>query len=554
MATTKAILAAQSDQTVDALVAQNSISLKDAAATNALTIDWAQPAAPRTVNFTDPGGNDSVVYLNATQTINNKTFGPGTTMPDQPQYAHLAGQAGGQTLQGGTGSSETLDLESTANASKGTVRIKDNLVMFANKNITLSGTGSITIANTGDINGLPNTPPLSTSATSKTYVDSQIAASVASGVTFREVILSVNQLDSTNNGLAQAGAFFLLAVAISGDTFILKDNSNTETWTFAAGSGAFQPAVGATASDSMTNLVSRINTDSVFWSAVLETGLQSINASGQVVIVYKKVPSATVNDRVYGVIAGSNGKIVNYGAASDYRSSTAIDIPASDPVSANFGFGRVTAGLMPSEAHLVRDDDTIYTWDADTTTWLQLSKFILATSGAGGATVGQATYDSNKGLAVSTGIVEVKNDNSTIQFNGSGQLIAGVATPKWLKFNKTFTDLSTAATTNNIEVYSLPAAGVIHAVKVKHSTLFSGGAISDYKVSVGITGNLTKYAPDFDVDTAVSATNFLISDVVGSEDHGSVTSIRLAATSAGANLNAATQGSVDVWILTSVAI
>jgi len=44
------------------------------------------------------------------------------------QFAVLAGRSGGQTLQGGTGSGQSLTLESTSNASKGTVITKDNFV------------------------------------------------------------------------------------------------------------------------------------------------------------------------------------------------------------------------------------------------------------------------------------------------------------------------------------------------------------------------------------------------------------------------------------------
>lgn len=51
---------------------------------------------------------------------------------DHTQYVLLAGRAGGQTIQGGTAASNTLVLESTANATKGTIQFKDNLVPFTN--------------------------------------------------------------------------------------------------------------------------------------------------------------------------------------------------------------------------------------------------------------------------------------------------------------------------------------------------------------------------------------------------------------------------------------
>lgn len=124
-------------------------------------------------------------------------------------------------------------------------------------------------------------------------------------------------------------------------------------------------------------------------------------------------------------------------------------------------------------------------------------------------------------------------------------------TPVWVKVTKTFGNLSAAALTNDIEVLSLAAKGVIHAVKIKHSAAFTGGAIAAYTVSVGIVGNLTKYAPAFDVFQAPGSTVMQISNLIGTENQGAATSIRLAATSTGANLNAATSGSVDIWILVS---
>lgn len=57
-----------------------------------------------------------------------------STNPDagHTQFVLLAGRSGGQTVQGGTAASETLVLESTAHATKGTVQTKDNFVAFTN--------------------------------------------------------------------------------------------------------------------------------------------------------------------------------------------------------------------------------------------------------------------------------------------------------------------------------------------------------------------------------------------------------------------------------------
>jgi hypothetical protein len=125
--------------------------------------------------------------------------------------------------------------------------------------------------------------------------------------------------------------------------------------------------------------------------------------------------------------------------------------------------------------------------------------------------------------------------------------------PVWVKITKTFTDFSAAALTSSINGYVLPAGGILHAVKVKHSASFTGGSISAYTVSVGISGNETKYAPVFDVFQATSATAYLLGSTLGGESHTATTNIVFQATSTGGNLDQASQGSVDIWLLVSVA-
>jgi len=136
---------------------------------------------------------------------------------------------------------------------------------------------------------------------------------------------------------------------------------------------------------------------------------------------------------------------------------------------------------------------------------------------------------------------------------GTG-IIFPVTIPAWTKYTVAYSALATAGLTNDIELFSLPAGGIIHGIKVKHSVLFSGPSITDYKISIGITGNLTKYTPAFDVDTAVTATNYQLSSTLQGESHTATTSVRISAVSTGANLSAANQGLVDVWVYSSVAV
>ena len=66
------------------------------------------------------------------------------------------------------------------------------------------------------------------------------------------------------------------------------------------------------------------------------------------------------------------------------------------------------------------------------------------------------------------------------------------------------TAFSAAATTEDIELYALPAGVSILAVKVKSTTAFSGGTSSAYTLSVGIVGTLAKYHSAYDVFAAVA--------------------------------------------------
>lgn len=130
-----------------------------------------------------------------------------------------------------------------------------------------------------------------------------------------------------------------------------------------------------------------------------------------------------------------------------------------------------------------------------------------------------------------------------------------IGVPQWVKVTKTYTDLSTAATTNDIEVYSLPAKSTIHAGVLKTTTAFSGGGLSSYSFSVGTAPGFTDLITGpYSGTAAVSNTNFervagaLLPNFI--KNFGSATSIRLSA-SCDVNLNGATAGSVDLYLLVS---
>jgi hypothetical protein len=138
-------------------------------------------------------------------------------------------------------------------------------------------------------------------------------------------------------------------------------------------------------------------------------------------------------------------------------------------------------------------------------------------------------------------------------FPCNSQNVNPSSVPQWFRRTLKAVDLSAAATSNNVRLMSLPKGGVVHGVKIKHSQAFSGGAIASYTLSVGVTGNNTKYASAFDVKQAPSATAFQMTSDFGSESHDLAVDLTVSAVSTGANLSVSTSGVVDVWVLMSVA-
>jgi hypothetical protein len=123
--------------------------------------------------------------------------------------------------------------------------------------------------------------------------------------------------------------------------------------------------------------------------------------------------------------------------------------------------------------------------------------------------------------------------------------------PTWILFTVTHTQLQAAALANDIELWSMPARGCIHHVMFEPTIIFAGTGITDYKIGLGINGNLSKYHSFIDEDTAVSATNFDSAGLFSAESTSGVTSVRVAAMSLGANLNQSTSGALNIAILAS---
>lgn len=144
---------------------------------------------------------------------------------------------------------------------------------------------------------------------------------------------------------------------------------------------------------------------------------------------------------------------------------------------------------------------------------------------------------------------------------GNPTISASTAQSGWVKVSTPYSSFSAASTTNDIEVYSLPAGGWIQAAVFKHSTAFAGTGIATLTLDLGITGSLTRYAFSYNGMAAVSGTTFYgptgsggtgtITNVPDIRTFSAATSVRVKATSAGANLDQLTAGVIDVYLLVS---
>lgn len=242
-------------------------------------------------------------------------------------------------------------------------------------------------------------------ATTKAYVDQQ----VTQGRVWREAVLHATQLDNTD-GINAAVALVLQNQAVDDDRVVLTDGSTTRTYYFGTGTGDVSVTIGGTVAESMQNLASAIEGDgSSIWGAVFTTDLDGIDSDGVVVII-EDANSGTAPE-IYGTNWDAGDcQIVDFGGEYDYTKKTLENIPSSDPASTNFGFRRTQANLVDGETHVSLEDDVLRTWDDSGNVWQTTSgagSIPDATSASGGGVKGKVTFDSDKGLSVTSGIAEV---------------------------------------------------------------------------------------------------------------------------------------------------
>jgi hypothetical protein len=124
------------------------------------------------------------------------------------------------------------------------------------------------------------------------------------------------------------------------------------------------------------------------------------------------------------------------------------------------------------------------------------------------------------------------------------------STPKWIKITKTYLDFAIEDLANDISIYTLPKMGNVHDIKIVTTEAFSGGTIESYEllVSAAKSSNVRNLSSGSLNGPMLGDNTTLVSEETLLE----TTDIRAFVSSSIGNLDEATAGIVDIYILVSL--
>lgn len=118
-----------------------------------------------------------------------------------------------------------------------------------------------------------------------------------------------------------------------------------------------------------------------------------------------------------------------------------------------------------------------------------------------------------------------------------------------------------AGTTADFTLWTLPAGFVLQRVIADVTTVFAGPSISDVDVTVGSSAGGNQFLLSFDVDTAAIVAGDVVAeigaglvdatraDVTVTSNAFAATTLQCRVTTVGADVNVATSGEMDVYII-----
>ena len=373
-------------------------------------------------------------------------------------------------------------------------------------------------------------------------VQTYVGQEAVSGGAVKQQLLTQRQLDDTL-GIIPGTVFFLTVQPTADDTITFTDGTNTETYKFVASASAtYDVTIGADVAESMSNLAAAIGNavvsgDSSLWHAYYDdASLDSIYVNG-VIGIYRL---AITDFRMYVTQGGSGtiaGLVGDFSVESQYKTDVVpTAIPSSDPASAFSGFKLAKANLANGEQHNVLAEDKIFSWNEDANSgageWFILAEGTtpIASSTPGNTVLGKVTADEDAGLVINgSGVMSVKVDASTIDFNGSGQLYipnSAVGSDQLAALSVTEGKIVDAAVSTDKIAGSAVTSDKISGLAVTSSKIGTG-AVTETKIGAAAV------TADKIAGTAVTAAK-LGSDVAGtglSGGNGSALSVSILATS-----------------------
>ncbi len=273
------------------------------------------------------------------------------------------------------------------------------------------------------------------SANSDAVNYSQLQSVATQGKSWKEVILYQSQLLDGASGGIYAGQIVKLTTNFAGGEIVsLHDGSSQEDFEcVTSGPTGNQFLVGASITDTLANLGTKINDNSGIAVTATTGNLDSVDGTNTVLIIWQDTIAEPT--RVFGNAgAAADAVILDSSMDNCYESLSAdlIALPSSDPAATNFGFSRAKGALVTNETHLSRENDSSYTWDSDAEAWNMTgatsipyaSKTVYGKvkiedglSVASGLIAVEA--EANEGIVVSSAGVAVDYDNATIGITGN---------------------------------------------------------------------------------------------------------------------------------------
>jgi hypothetical protein len=223
-----------------------------------------------------------------------------------------------------------------------------------------------------------------------------------------------------------------------------------------------------------------------------------------------------------------------------FNQFTALTVIESAKVNANFANFR--GNILPVDPSIAAASDNSYNLGSADHRW---SNVFLGQS---------SVFTSQTTTAISTptsGSLALFNNNGTMSTKDSSGNVRPLGGATWKTYLLSFGALQIAGLTQTGTLFSADPKEIIHGYFIKASTAFAGTSITALTLKLGVSGSLNKYIDSFDLVSAVTTTNYFLSQDFDMPSFNATTSIQWTAEGVGGNLSNLNAGQVTINVLTS---